>query len=98
MKEDTTNHPVAQMMELSLEYGIDALVAFSREYDVTGNVSTCFSLQIRLNQEVEQFFSVLQSLEEDATEELYSLVLTRYALVNDTGLTEELLEADEDSG
>ncbi|XP_077491774.1 uncharacterized protein LOC144102357 [Amblyomma americanum] len=97
MKKDTTKHPVAQMMELSLEYGIDALVAFSREYDVTGNVSTCFSLQIRLNQEVEQFFSVLQSLEEDATEEFYSLVLKRYALVNDTGLAEELLEEDEDS-
>nr|XP_050032961.2 uncharacterized protein LOC126529400 [Dermacentor andersoni] len=47
--DDPTDDPVQRMMQLSLEYGVDAPVSFSRKYDVTAEASAPFTVQVRLS-------------------------------------------------
>ncbi|XP_049523871.1 uncharacterized protein LOC125945680 [Dermacentor silvarum] len=94
MTDDLAEDPLQRMMQLSLEYGVDAPVSFSRKYDVTGEASAAFALEITLNPEVKEFVNALHSLEEDDVDDFYQFLLTHYALVDDANVTEQLMDAD----
>ncbi|XP_075559790.1 uncharacterized protein LOC142591351 [Dermacentor variabilis] len=96
MVDDPTDDPVQRMMQLSLEYGVDTPVSFSRKYDVTAEASAPFTVQITLNPEVNEFVNALHSLEEDDADDFYQFLLAHYALVDDANVTEQLMDADEE--
>ncbi|KAH7949617.1 hypothetical protein HPB49_012789 [Dermacentor silvarum] len=96
MAEDTTEDPLERMIELSLGYGLDVLVSFSLDYNVTGDIFHAFDVQINANSELEEFFWSVGSLNEEAVDDFYQLLLRRYALVEDSEIVQHLQEADAD--
>ncbi|KAH6937591.1 hypothetical protein HPB50_001871 [Hyalomma asiaticum] len=94
MVDDPTEDPLKRMMQLSLEYGVDAPVSFSLKYDVTADAP--FSLEITLNTEVKEFVSARQSLYGDDIDDFYQFLLAHYALVYDANVTKQLIDADEE--
>ncbi|XP_077489155.1 uncharacterized protein LOC144099981 [Amblyomma americanum] len=96
MVDDPAEDPLDRMMELSLDYGIDSPVSFSRKYNVTGEASAPFVFEITLNPEVKEFLNGVESLDDEEVEDLYDLLLARYALLNDSDVTKQLIDADDD--
>ncbi|XP_065280239.1 uncharacterized protein [Dermacentor albipictus] len=94
--EDSKECPLTRMMELSLDYGVDVPVSFTRKHNVTGDGSQAFVLQINLNEEVNEFFMALDGLDETEVKEFYKLCLSQYALLHDTSFAEELIDADDE--
>ncbi|XP_075559862.1 uncharacterized protein LOC142591420 [Dermacentor variabilis] len=94
--EDTTEDPLERMIELSFEHGLDVLVSFSLDYNVTGDIYHAFVVQINASSELEEFFSSLGCLNEEAVDDFYQLLLRRYALVEDSEILQHLQEADAD--
>ncbi|XP_077547978.1 uncharacterized protein LOC144160615 [Haemaphysalis longicornis] len=94
IEDDAKEDPVSRMMELSLEYGVDWPVSFTRKYDATGKASGPFLLQIDLNPEVDEFLGALERMNPESVKAFYELCLSHYALLNDTVMTELLLKAD----
>ncbi|XP_075726049.1 uncharacterized protein LOC142767720 [Rhipicephalus microplus] len=97
MKDDPSEDPLQRMMQLSLDYGIDAPVSFSLNYDVTAEGPAPFSLVITLNPEVREFVSARRSLEEDEVDDFYQYLLAHYALVDDENVTAQLADTDDES-
>ncbi|KAK8772198.1 hypothetical protein V5799_024558, partial [Amblyomma americanum] len=97
MVDDPAEDPLDRMMELSLDYGIDSPVSFSRKYNVTGEASAPFVFEITLNPEVKEFLNGVESLDDEEVEDLYDLLLARYALLNDSDVTKQLVDADDDN-
>ncbi|KAH7944176.1 hypothetical protein HPB52_016737 [Rhipicephalus sanguineus] len=97
MADDVTEDPLERMIELSFGYGLDPLVSFSMEYNVTSDANHAFVLQISTSAELEEFFWSLERLDEKAVEDFYRLVLTRYALLQDTDVAQLLQEYDEEN-
>ncbi|XP_077490888.1 uncharacterized protein LOC144101620 [Amblyomma americanum] len=96
MTDDPKEDPLDRMIELSLDYGLDSPVSFSRKYNVTGEASAPFAFEITLNAEVKEFLSALQSLDEEDIEDFYQLLLSRYALLNDSDVAKHLMDADDE--
>lgn len=96
MKDDPTEDPLQRMLQLSLDYGVDAPVSFSLKYDVTAEAPGPFTVEITLNPEVREFVNALHSLEEDEVDDFYQYLLAHYALVDDANVTEQLMDADEE--
>ncbi|XP_077490973.1 uncharacterized protein LOC144101712 [Amblyomma americanum] len=96
MVDDPAEDPLARMMELSLEYGVDAPVSFARQYDVTGESSAPYVVKIILNPEVNDFFTAFRSLEEDEIGTFYQFCLKTYAQLEDSVVAEQLVNADEE--
>ncbi|KAH7931519.1 hypothetical protein HPB51_029824 [Rhipicephalus microplus] len=96
MKDDPSEDPLQRMMQLSLDYGIDAPVSFSLNYDVTAEGPAPFSLVITLNPEVREFVSARHSLEEDEVDDFYQYLLAHYALVDDENVTAQLADTDDE--
>lgn len=94
IEDDAKEDPVSRMMELSLEYGVDWPVSFTRKYDATGKASGPFLLQIDLNPEVDEFLGALERMNPESVKAFYELCLSHYALLNDTVMSELLLKAD----
>ncbi|XP_050029642.1 uncharacterized protein [Dermacentor andersoni] len=96
MADDPSEDPLQRMVELSLEYGVDAPVAFSRKYDVIGDPSAPFVVDITLNPEVNEFIAASRAMGEDDIEEFYRSFLHQYALVNNNTITEQLMDSDDE--
>ncbi|KAL1480415.1 hypothetical protein MTO96_051048, partial [Rhipicephalus appendiculatus] len=96
MTEDSAEHPLTRMMQLSLDYGIEVPVSFTREYDVSVEGPQAFVLQINVSQEINEFFHALIGLGEVEVVRFYGHVLSQYALLDDTSIAEELLNADDE--
>ncbi|XP_049523915.1 uncharacterized protein LOC125945707 [Dermacentor silvarum] len=94
MVEDSNEHPLTRMMELSFDYGIDVPVSFTRMHNIAGDGPQAFVLQVNINQEVNEFFVALDGLDETEVKEFYELCLSHYALLNHTSFAEELIDAD----
>ncbi|XP_065311478.1 uncharacterized protein [Dermacentor albipictus] len=94
--EDTTEDPLGRMIELSFEYGLEVLVSFSLDYNVTSDIYNAFVVQINVSSELEEFFWSLGSLNEEAVDDFYQLLLRRYALVEDSEIVQHLQQADVD--
>lgn len=92
--DDPKEDPLERMMELSLDYGIDSPVSFSRKYNVTGEASAPFVFEVALNHEVKEFFTAIEPLDEEDTEDFYQLLLSRYALLNDSDVMKQIIESD----
>ncbi|KAK8780788.1 hypothetical protein V5799_017871 [Amblyomma americanum] len=61
MVDDPAEDPLARMMELSLEYGVDAPVSFARQYDVTGESSAPYVVKNSTPEElIKLFIQLLQ--------------------------------------
>ncbi|XP_075741778.1 uncharacterized protein LOC142792739 [Rhipicephalus microplus] len=93
--DDATEDLLERMMELSFGYGLNPVVSFSMQYSVTSVADHAVILQISTSSELEEFFWSLERMDEEAVEDFYRLVLTRYALVQDTDIAQLLQENDE---
>ncbi|KAH7943026.1 hypothetical protein HPB52_004009 [Rhipicephalus sanguineus] len=96
MVDDPTEDPLKRMMELSLEYGVDAPVAFSRKYDVIGEASAPFVIDVILNHEMNEFVAASRTMGEEDIEGFYQTFLRRYALVENTTIKEQLMDSDDE--
>lgn len=96
MTEDIAEHPLTRMMQLSLDYGVDVPVSFTRKYNVPGEGAHAFVFQINLNQELNEFFHGLVGLGEAEVMDFYKHTLSQYALLDDTSIAEELVNADDE--
>ncbi|KAL3214564.1 hypothetical protein MRX96_034838 [Rhipicephalus microplus] len=96
MTEDSAEHPLARMMQLSLDYGIEVPVSFARKYNVSGEGAHAFELQIDVSREINDFFHALIGLGEADVMAFYEHVLSLYALLDDTSIAEELVNADDE--
>ncbi|KAH8037795.1 hypothetical protein HPB51_017295 [Rhipicephalus microplus] len=93
--DDATEDLLERMMELSFGYGLHPVVSSSMQYSVTSIADHAFILQISTSSQLEEFFWSLERMDEEAVEDFYRLVLTRYALVQDTDIAQLLQENDE---
>ncbi|XP_075557501.1 uncharacterized protein LOC142589811 [Dermacentor variabilis] len=96
MADDPSEDPLQRMVELSLGYGVDAPVAFSRKYDVIGDPSAPFVVDITLNPEVNEFITASRTMGEDDIEEFYRSFLHQYALIKNNTITEQLMDSDDE--
>ncbi|KAL1483588.1 hypothetical protein MTO96_033086 [Rhipicephalus appendiculatus] len=96
MVDDPTEDPLKRMMELSLEYGVDTPVAFSRKYDVIGEASAPFVIDIALNPEMNEFIAASRTMGEEDIEVFYRTFLSHYALVENTTIKEQLMDSDDE--
>ncbi|KAH6942635.1 hypothetical protein HPB50_008750 [Hyalomma asiaticum] len=95
MADDPAEDPLKRMMELSLDYGVDAPVAFTRHYDVTGDASAPFVIDIALNPEMNEFISASRTMGEEDIEVFYRSFLKQYALVENNTIKEQLMDSDD---
>ncbi|XP_075741777.1 uncharacterized protein LOC142792738 [Rhipicephalus microplus] len=96
MTEDSAEHPLARMMQLSLDYGIEVPVSFARKYNVSGEGAHAFELRIDVSREINDFFHALIGLGEADVMAFYEHVLSQYALLDNTSIAEELVNADDE--
>ncbi|KAH7950305.1 hypothetical protein HPB49_022123 [Dermacentor silvarum] len=96
MADDPSEDPLQRMMELSFEYGVDAPVSFSRKYDVIGDPSAPFVVDITLNPEVNEFITSSRAMGQDDIEKFYRSFLHQYALVENNTITEQLVDSDDE--
>ncbi|KAL3238809.1 hypothetical protein MRX96_021839 [Rhipicephalus microplus] len=96
MVDDPAEDPLKRMMELSLEYGVVAPVAFSRKYDVIGETSAPFVIDIALNPEVNEFIAASRTMGEEDIEGFYRTFLSHYALVGNSTIKEQLMDSDDE--
>ncbi|KAH7942693.1 hypothetical protein HPB51_028624 [Rhipicephalus microplus] len=96
MVDDPVEDPLKRMMELSLEYGVVAPVAFSRKYNVIGEASAPFVIDIALNPEVNEFIAASRTMGEEDIEGFYRTFLSHYALVGNSTIKEQLMDSDDE--
>ncbi|XP_077485816.1 uncharacterized protein LOC144096824 [Amblyomma americanum] len=96
MVDNPAEDPLARMMELSLDYGVEAPVSFFRQYDVTAKASAPYVVKITLHPEVNYFFNGFRSLEEEDILTFYQNCLKVLALLNDNLIAEQLVNADDE--
>ncbi|KAH9379307.1 hypothetical protein HPB48_011837 [Haemaphysalis longicornis] len=97
MADDPTEDALTRMVQLSFAYDVHPLVSFTGVYDVTSDASAPFVLKIELRTEVAELSSVLKRMKAQDVEELYEFLLNRYALVQNSNVTHQLLDEDGES-